>query len=123
MSYEGMKHKKKAGVLELPPIGWQLFVLGISQSNSTAFQWLLDTYTTRLLAEPLSSAATTRARSTDARTAHGRLSTLSGPLKGASGVRCQARPERKSRASSRKLWRTETAVSSTTPGSSRSAST
>src|SRR3712207_681620 len=40
--------------LELPPIGWQLFILGSSQSDSTAFPSLLDTYATRLLAEPLS---------------------------------------------------------------------
>src|SRR5215207_3754117 len=55
----------------------------------------------------LRSAAIMKARSTDARTARGRLSTLSGPLKGASAVRSQARLERKSRASSRRLWRTE----------------
>src|SRR5215211_2996097 len=40
--------------LELPSIGWQLFVLGSSQSDSTAFSSLLDTYATRLLTEPLS---------------------------------------------------------------------
>jgi hypothetical protein len=40
--------------LELPSIGWQLFVLGNSQSDSTAFQSSLDTYATRLLTEPLS---------------------------------------------------------------------
>ena len=39
--------------LELPPIGWQLFILGSSQSDSTAFPSFLDTYATRLLAEPL----------------------------------------------------------------------
>jgi hypothetical protein len=39
--------------LELPSIGWQLFVLGSSQSDSTAFSSLLDTYATRLLTEPL----------------------------------------------------------------------
>jgi hypothetical protein len=39
--------------LELPPIGWQLFTLGSSQSDSTAFPLFLDTYATRLLAEPL----------------------------------------------------------------------
>jgi hypothetical protein len=41
-------------VLELPPIGWQLFILGSSQSDSTAFPSFLDTYATRLLAEALS---------------------------------------------------------------------
>src|SRR5215216_4517973 len=40
--------------LELPPIGWQLFILGNSKSDSTAFPLFLDTYATRLLAEPLS---------------------------------------------------------------------
>src|SRR5215217_4206344 len=39
--------------LELPPLGWQLFILGSSQSDSTAFPSFLDTYATRLLAEPL----------------------------------------------------------------------
>src|SRR5215210_5715116 len=39
--------------LELPPIGWQLFILGSSQSYSTAFPTFLDTCATRLLAEPL----------------------------------------------------------------------
>ncbi len=39
--------------LELPPIGWQLFILGSSQSDSTAFPSFLDTYATCLLAEPL----------------------------------------------------------------------
>jgi hypothetical protein len=38
--------------LELPPIGWQLFILENSQSDSTAFPSSLDTYATRLLAEP-----------------------------------------------------------------------
>src|SRR5215211_1631185 len=41
-------------ILELPPIGWQLFILGSSQSYSTAFPTFLDTCATRLLAEPLS---------------------------------------------------------------------
>src|SRR5215218_3105053 len=41
--------------LELPPIGWQLFILGNSKSDSTAFPLFLDTYATRLLAEPLRS--------------------------------------------------------------------
>jgi hypothetical protein len=40
--------------LELPPIGWQLFILGSSQSDSTAFPSFLAAYATRLLAEPLS---------------------------------------------------------------------
>jgi CSLREA domain-containing protein len=40
--------------LELPSIGWQLFVLGSSQGDSTASSSLLDTYATRLLTEPLS---------------------------------------------------------------------
>jgi hypothetical protein len=39
--------------LELAPIGWQLFILGNYESDSTAFPLLLDTYATRLLAEPL----------------------------------------------------------------------
>ena len=43
-----------AKYLELPPIGWQLFILGSSQSYSTAFPTFLDTCATRLLAEPLS---------------------------------------------------------------------
>jgi hypothetical protein len=40
--------------LELPPIGWQLFILGSSQSDSIAFPSFLDTHDIRLLAEPLS---------------------------------------------------------------------
>ena len=40
--------------LELPSIGWQLFILDSSQSHSTAFPSCLDTYATRLLTEPLS---------------------------------------------------------------------
>jgi hypothetical protein len=40
--------------LELPPIGWQLFILGSSESDSTAFSSFLVTYATRLLAEALS---------------------------------------------------------------------
>jgi hypothetical protein len=51
--------------LELPSIGWQLFVLGSSQSDSTASSALLDTYATRLLTEPLSrcrASTTTRRR-------------------------------------------------------------
>ena len=39
--------------LELPPIVWQLFLLGSPQSDSTAFPSFLDAYATRLLAEPL----------------------------------------------------------------------
>jgi parallel beta-helix repeat protein len=39
--------------LELPSIGWQLFILGTPQSDSTAFLQFLDTYATRLLTEPL----------------------------------------------------------------------
>ena len=42
--------------LELAPIGWQLFILGSYQSDSTAFPLFLDTYATRLLARPLSRA-------------------------------------------------------------------
>jgi hypothetical protein len=41
------------GHLELPPIGWQLFIRGSSQSDSTAFPSFLATYATRLLAEAL----------------------------------------------------------------------
>jgi hypothetical protein len=40
--------------LELPSIGWQLFILGSSQSDATAFPSFLDTHATRLLTEPLS---------------------------------------------------------------------
>jgi hypothetical protein len=43
-------------VLELPPIGWQLFILGSSQNDSTAFPSFLDTYATRLLPEALRGA-------------------------------------------------------------------
>src|SRR5215211_3044629 len=46
---KGLDHR----ALELPPIGWQLFILGSSQSYSTAFPTFLDTCATRLLAEPL----------------------------------------------------------------------
>src|SRR5215218_4975625 len=47
-------HSRPKVNLELPPIGWQLFLLGNSKSDSTAFPSFLDTYATRLLAEPLS---------------------------------------------------------------------
>src|SRR5215207_5697568 len=40
--------------LELPSIGWQLFILGSSPRDQTALPSLLATYTTRLLTEPLS---------------------------------------------------------------------
>jgi hypothetical protein len=36
--------------LELPPIGWQYFVLDSSQGGSVAFPSFLDTYATQLLA-------------------------------------------------------------------------
>src|SRR5215212_3691050 len=39
--------------LEAAPIGWQLFILGSCQSDSTAFWLPLDTYATRLLAQAL----------------------------------------------------------------------
>src|SRR5215207_11639597 len=39
--------------LELPSIGWQLFILGSSPRDQTALPSLLATYTTRLLTEPL----------------------------------------------------------------------
>src|SRR5215218_11109547 len=42
-----------APILELPSIGWQLFILGSCQSASTAFLSSLDTSATRLLTEPL----------------------------------------------------------------------
>src|SRR5215210_5878585 len=42
--------------LELPSIGWQLFALVGSQSDSTASFSSLDTYATRLLTEPLNRA-------------------------------------------------------------------
>lgn len=38
---------------ELPSIGWQLFILESSQSDSIAIPSCLDTYATRLLTEPL----------------------------------------------------------------------
>jgi hypothetical protein len=41
-------------VLELPSIGWQLFILDSSQRDPIAFSAFLDTYATRLLTEPLS---------------------------------------------------------------------
>jgi hypothetical protein len=40
--------------LEAAPIGWQLFILGSRQSDSTALLLFLDTYATRLLAQALS---------------------------------------------------------------------
>jgi len=40
--------------LEAAPIGWQLFALGSSQGDCTAFTLFLDTYATRLLALALS---------------------------------------------------------------------
>src|SRR5918995_7050932 len=40
--------------LELPSIGWQLFILDRSQSDPKALPAFLDTYATRLLTEPLS---------------------------------------------------------------------
>src|SRR5215217_9774714 len=39
--------------LEAAPIGWQLFLLGSSQGDSTAFPLCFDTYATRLLAQAL----------------------------------------------------------------------
>lgn len=36
---------------QLPPIGWQRFILDSSQGNSTAFPLSFDTSATRLLAE------------------------------------------------------------------------
>src|SRR5215217_8887854 len=41
--------------LEAAPIGWQLFLLGSSQGDSTAFPLCFDTYATRLLAQALRS--------------------------------------------------------------------
>src|SRR5215217_2641066 len=41
--------------LEAAPIGWQLFLLGSSQGDSTAFPLCFDTYATRLLAQALSA--------------------------------------------------------------------
>src|SRR5215203_3107916 len=41
-------------LLELPSIGWQLFILDRSQSDPKALPAFLDTYATRLLTEPLS---------------------------------------------------------------------
>src|SRR5215203_4632205 len=45
----------RTSFLELPSIGWQLFILGSSPRDQTALPSLLATYTTRLLTEPLSS--------------------------------------------------------------------
>src|SRR5215203_4984267 len=39
--------------LELPSIGWQLFILDSSQSDPITLPAFLDTYATRLLTEPL----------------------------------------------------------------------
>src|SRR5215218_5354562 len=50
----GSGHPRAAFSLEVPSIGWQLFILESSQSDSTAFPSCLDTYATRLLTEPLS---------------------------------------------------------------------
>ena len=52
--------KELATRLELPPIGWQLFMLDSSQSDSIAFPSCLDTYATRLLTEPLNGGGRTR---------------------------------------------------------------
>src|SRR5215217_5524725 len=41
--------------LEAAPIGWQLFLLGSSQGDSTAFPLCFDTYATRLLAQALTN--------------------------------------------------------------------
>src|SRR5215213_9496578 len=41
--------------LELPSIGWQLFILDSSQSDPIALPAFLDTYATRLLTEPLTT--------------------------------------------------------------------
>ena len=41
--------------LELPSIGWQLFILDNSQSDPIALPAFLDTYATRLLTEPLTT--------------------------------------------------------------------
>src|SRR5215217_5559209 len=43
--------------LELPSIGWQLFILDSSQSDPIALPAFLDTYATRLLTEPLRQSA------------------------------------------------------------------
>src|SRR5829696_7533480 len=48
---------RKNTLLELPSIGWLLFILDSAQSDSTAFPSCLDTYATRLLTEPLSTLA------------------------------------------------------------------
>src|SRR5215207_7868844 len=48
---------RKNTLLELPSIGWQLFILDSSQSDSIAFPSCLDTYATRLLTEPLNVGA------------------------------------------------------------------
>jgi hypothetical protein len=52
---DSLRDTVRQNTLELPSIGWQLFILGGSQSDSTAFLSSLVTYATRLLAEPLSS--------------------------------------------------------------------
>ncbi len=51
---KGLLTRFQTLALELPSIGWQLFILGSSQSDSIAFPSFLDTYATRLLAEALS---------------------------------------------------------------------
>jgi hypothetical protein len=56
-SHRGFIHNSSPPALELPSIGWQLFILDSSQSNSTAFPLCLDTYATRLLTEPLKQIA------------------------------------------------------------------
>ncbi len=52
------RRELRACYLELPPIGWQLFISGSSQSDSTGCPSFLDAYATRLLAESLFSVAT-----------------------------------------------------------------
>src|SRR4051812_2690389 len=39
--------------IELAPIGWQLLILGDSQTDQTAGSLAVDTFDTRLLAQPL----------------------------------------------------------------------
>jgi len=51
--------------LELPSIGWQLFILDSSQSDPIALPAFLDTYATRLLTEPLNKVQVHRTEQQD----------------------------------------------------------
>src|SRR5919112_3056758 len=51
--YSTVRFDKPDSSLDLPSIGWQLFILDSSQSDPIALPAFLDTYATRLLTEPL----------------------------------------------------------------------